>query len=281
MRSSSSTASTYSVPVLCAVVLGASLLGAGVGWWIGVASSPLVVIEEAECAERAPAAAEDPASRLQPVDPEVAESIQESLLSGFELAAKLGALEALAEQASRSGLAPREIAGVAVDGVPEADLPILTGMLAGVEADELAEIEDPRGFARRLAELAIEAEVEGAGEDAIDAPIELLFASDEEIQNPHVVATRSFAPDAGEIFAIARTRDLEDTQLMVRWARIGHPDLLALEPMTVDASSNWSAASHRRSGRWLEGRYQVSLYSFDGEMKPLASAVFSVKSPEQ
>jgi hypothetical protein len=261
--------------LLCAVALAAALPGGAIGAWIGLVASPGVAVGPADCS--VPPTPD--VDSLAGLDPWLIGAVDDSLHSGVQLAARLDSVEHQAARLNRHGLTPREGAITAVEGLGESDLKIIASMLAGLEDDDLVELQDLRGFASRLTEIAIEGELEGVSGDEIeiDTPLELLFAAEEEIQNPRLVAAREFSSETHRIFAIVRTRDVSDRRLMVRWARVDRPHILELQSQPVSPTSNWTAFAHAPHGSWRAGRYQVSVYGFDSEMKPLASQTFTVE----
>jgi len=266
------------LPVVVGSTIVATAIGAVLGWWIGVASSPLIGVETDECATASPTEPGPTSGTVAFGDPEAADALEQALLTNLQLAAKLESLERLAEEAHDQGLTPAEAAAVVISGLRDSDLSVLAGMLTGMGADELAEVDDLRGFTRRLAAVAIEGELEGArgGEPAAGGFVAPIFATEVEIRNPHVVASTTFQPDTSRIVAMIHTRDFEDRSLMVRWSRTDQPEVLGLQSLAVTANSDWTATAHQRSGGFASGSYLVSVYSRDAAMDPVASGSFVV-----
>jgi hypothetical protein len=263
--------------LLLAVAVCTGLLGGALGWWVGAASSPIVAVAPGECPEPEEVAVQGADAERMP-NAAMIEALERSLQNALMLASRLDSLERLSDEVDRQGLATAEAADLLIDGMRDADLPILARMLSGLSEHELDQLEDLRGFSRRLAEVTISGELgEAQAEAGSDrAVIQLLFSSEEELLNPSLVATDAFRSDSGPIFAIVRTGDLEDRTLMVRWARLDRPKVLSLRAHPVTAGSHWTALAQVPAGRWGVGRYRVSVYRLSAEMEELASAVYSV-----
>jgi hypothetical protein len=192
----------------------------------------------------------------------------------------VNSLEDLIDELGRENVEPREAVRRLIGQMNDDDLTTVISLAMRFGEDELAEVEDIRAFATRLADIAIEGTLEEAPDpDEAEGPMgAVLFSTVREEDDPESVAMDSFFENETEIFAHYPLPPEVDERLMLQWSRVDKPQMMVFRRHTPRRAGAYSVMSVRRGNGFAPGTYRVAIYQGDEEMAPLASGMYVVKA---
>ncbi len=254
---------------LCAI-----LVSGAVGWLIGQSTAPVIEIVEAvpvECEpERPPELAADGA-----VDEAMAEALELSLIDRWRLAARVDSLEALIEDFERSQITPYMAAEQVIGRMPPEDVERAVVAATGLLPFELEEIDDIQAYAMRLVDVALEGLTDDSADRARDEPMApVYFSTDRATGEGSAPRASSFDADAPRIYAHFST---EHSRVTVKWMRLDRAEILLLKRQSVDTSPRSGWVALERAGAWKQGTYQVTVYTGDEAVTPIAEGRYTVQ----
>ena len=259
------------------------VVAGGLGWWIGRSSVPLISLTSTDCPT--PGVGDEPLkddAGPSASEVELAEALDTSLLSMLQLAAQVDSLEQVIEDFERQGIDPKTAARGLIKGMSEDDVDLIVGLVTRMNDEELDEIEDIRGYATRLSDIAID----GTFDETVE-PTEydgtILFGSERDEHDPASVAAEVFLPDTQRIFAMVPMPEGGTKRVTVKWARVDRREILRLRRRTIATSAPYmSFFLPRPSTRgWSPGLYRVTVYTGDEAMTLLAEGTYSVTEPPE
>jgi hypothetical protein len=161
----------------------------------------------------------------------------------------------------------------------ERELGTILDVATGFRSDELANMENVRGFAERLADIAIEGVLEDADEEdsAANAPGRVLFATEREHDYPEEVAQTIFSPDDDEIFAIIPMEGQDDGRILLKWIRLEDRKILYFRRRHLAANTRYDTRGLSMPIGWEPGTYQVTVYSGNEALEPIAAGSYLVQ----
>ena len=193
----------------------------------------------------------------------------ESWLSGLRLAARVDSLEALVEEMSADDVS--QAVDASISRMSDRDLESVLASTIHLSREEIEDVRDLRAFAKRLAEIAME--------DTL-LPTDLAAGADRVVftTSPRFDDTRSHF-DAGEerIYAVFPTDYFDQEQVMVKWYRRDHPEILLLQRYPIVVGDEYGHVWLEPNRGWEQGQYKVDVYSGDETMALVASGNYSVQ----
>lgn len=185
-----------------------------------------------------------------------------------------GALEALQSESDD----PRRSLERAIAASSDAELAAIVSAITRIDEEELLASEDLRPFASRLVDVALD----GLDGPSSEPPPErrVLFAETTRDFDPDESAREAFPADQGRIFAMVELNQHRGGRVMVKWLNTETGRIHSLQSMPHDASRPlWSYLG--RNDDWDPGRYEVSFYTQDAEMRLLGRGEFTVFDPRE
>lgn len=254
----------------------AFVAGIGVGRWIGGG-------EPSPPSVRATGLSTPPLAQEQP-NPGGSESqTRESQTRGLEVPVPDGALQndSVPDPATYAGN-PAEALGAVIDTLRDDEIIAALSTATGMEAEDLRDVRDLRALAQRMSEVALEGLVGGAETPARD--LDTVYFSEEALSGDPSggdrAKPRTFSGKE-PILATFSTADYPDERVFMKWTRLDDPELVLFRPYPVTPGARSSEVWLRPKSNLRPGRYKVTFYSGDEAMRPLASGLYSVPSPDK
>jgi hypothetical protein len=252
----------------------ALLIGLGIGGWFGVraGSSPLIGL-----AARLPELAEKGRQeRAGDVEPAPSDPGFDSWMMALALAAKADSLEGVIDELKSRDLEPRDLVRGAITEMDEREISSAISMVTAFDSDDLAEVQDMRAFATRLADIAMAGTLTEADEPSEDSS-EIFFAERAPRRGEGAESHSVFPTDSRRIYAVFRTDQISDDVVMLKWFRTDRPKILLFRRYTINPRDDYGWVWLDKQGDWSEGTYQVDLFLGDEEMPHLAVGRFEVR----
>ncbi len=142
-------------------------------------------------------------------------------------------------------------------------------------AEELDEISDLRGFAERLATIALSGVVTPPADFPAQAE-HVEFSRTVGVDNTPGLASEVFYSDAGRIYAVFPTDRYDRDTVLVKWQRMDRPQLLVFDRYDISAEDTYSYVWLNQPGGWSEGSYEVTMYAADESLEPIAAGAYDV-----
>jgi len=198
------------------------------------------------------------------------------LLHGF--ATRVTSLESLLEEAERRNLDAGSVARSAVAGLSDRQLQAILGRTLRLTPEELAEVDDVRAYANRLAEVAMAGVFEPG---SVDDPSETdaasaFFASDLDPEDPESLAEHAFMSDARRIYAVFPLSDAARGKVMLKWYRTDSPELILFRYFQAPANEPYGWIWREQADGWPPGDYRVDVFSGDVDVALIARGRFTV-----
>lgn len=141
--------------------------------------------------------------------------------------------------------------------------------------EELDGMRDVRGFAERLAAIALSGVVAASSELPPRADA-VTFARSVGADNAPASASEHFYSDAGRIYAVFPTDRYGRDSVLVKWQRLDRPELLVFDRYPIRAEDAYSYVWMNQPDRWDPGSYEVTMYAADETLEPIAVGGYDV-----
>lgn len=204
--------------------------------------------------------------------------------SNLEAALRLRAIEGLLHALARHDVPPSRLAAELAARIDEESLYALIDGLAGLSPYHLQGVSDVRRFASRLAALALGGTFEPL--DEIDTEEgggvgEVLFSSEQELEDPARVAAEVFPADVPVIHALIPIGEHADAQTVLKWIRLDPPEIVVFRRLALFTPGEPFYAYYpygiRREAARRPGRYRVSVHLADDALTPIAAGAYTVE----
>jgi len=205
-------------------------------------------------------------------------------------AARQELLEALMEQAgddprldlirmlTRLSSDPTRVLGPIIDAMSQQELMTSISSFSDISPEKLKESPDPKAFARRLAELAMEGLIQvpaGQGPDLQN----VTFSEDGPSGSDEHVQFTSFAGD-GRILATFPMGEYEKTEVFVKWTRVDDPKIMLFNHYPIKPDADFNYVWLRPKDGWESGEYRVDFYTADDALTPIAGGWYLVDAAQ-
>jgi len=107
----------------------------------------------------------------------------------------------------------------------------------------------------------------------------VLFSDSPEVVNGSGAARSHFDAEPRTIHAVFPTAGIETSAVMVRWARIDSPNILAFDRYAISPGQQQGLLSVDRGAGWDPGRYRVDVFTGDERMTQIAAGEYVVDEP--
>lgn len=162
----------------------------------------------------------------------------------------------------------------AIDHFNEEELEVIIRSYTKLAPHDYPEGVDLHDFVKRMGELYYQDPLEGS-ETSLDAGF-IDFDSQIQTDNMTKVATDNFSADTKRIYASFDTSNYTKGSVMVKWSRIDSPEVLIFDKYRVNRSMDSNYIWLEPPDGWQNGKYQVSIYSLEDNLSPLATGVYGV-----
>ena len=171
--------------------------------------------------------------------------------------------------------ASAELIGGFIAGLSDLELIDTVSSTALFSEAELEEISDVRGFAERLASIALSGVVTPPAEIPREAmPVE--FSTSVEPDNTPTVPSEVFGSDSDRIYAVFPTDQYGSDSVLVKWQRLDQPELLVFDRYPIGAIDRDSYVWLSQPEGWSEGAYEVTIYAAEESLDPIAVGSYQV-----
>ncbi|HIG00978.1 MAG TPA: hypothetical protein EYQ66_06680 [Myxococcales bacterium] len=256
----------------------AFVAGIGVGRWMG-GGEPSPPSVRATGLSGPPIAQESP-------NPGGSESPNTLRPNTLRVPAPSGAPQAAPAVPDRPGFAgdPAAALGAVIDSLRDDEIIAALSTATHMDPEELRDVRDLRALAQRMSEVALEGLVGGAETPASD--LDTVYFSEEALSGDPPSGDRAPAKPrtfSGKepILATFSTAEYPDERVFMKWTRLDDPELVLFRPYPVTPGARSSEVWLRPESNLRPGRYKVTFYSGDETMRPLASGLYSVPSPDK
>ena len=179
---------------------------------------------------------------------------------------------------------PAAALGAVIDSLRDDEIIAALSTATHMDPEELRDVRDLRALAQRMSEVAMEDLVGGAESPASD--LDTVYFSEEALSGDPPRGDRAPAKPrtfSGKepILATFPTADYPDERVFMKWTRLDDPELVLFRPYPVTPGARSSEVWLRPKSNLRPGRYKVTFYSGDETMRPLASGLYSVPSPDK
>ncbi len=172
--------------------------------------------------------------------------------------------------------ASAELIGGFIAGMSELELIDSVSSTALFSEAELEEISDVRGFAERLASIALSGVVTPAA--AIPPQAMLVeFSTSVEPDNTPTAPGEVFGSDSDRIYAVFPTDQYGSDSVLVKWQRLDQPELLVFDRYPIGAIDRDSYVWLSQPEGWSEGAYEVTIYAAEESLEPIAVGSYQVE----
>lgn len=251
-------------------------MGALLGGWRGYTSTPLIRMPTTDCpalpARSAGVQSADQGDTL-------GELIGESWAENLELAGRIGTLERLLDELHERGVAPSTLAKAAIARMSDEQIYLVLDRVSSIRRHHLAEIQDLRAFATRLAEIGLSGTlVDGDGQEAEPGSGAIYFSSERYPEGSETIARTRFSSDERSIYATIDVGPREGEPILLKWIRVDDPQIIMLRRLKLYSGDreHLSFGMHRDIAR-EPGDYLVEVYSGDEALEPIARGSYAVE----
>lgn len=195
----------------------------------------------------------------------------------WSLAARSQGLEGLLEEMQNEAGDPRAALDQAIASSSDQELATIVAAITRIDEDDLLTNGDLRPFASRLVDVALD----GLDGPSVEPPPDeqVFFTATTRDFDPGQMAQTAFPSDQGRIFAMIELGQHDGGRVMVKWLNTETRRIHSLQTMTHETGRPlWSYLS--KSGTWDPGRYEVSFYTQDAQMRLLGRGAFVVVDRE-
>jgi len=179
---------------------------------------------------------------------------------------------------------PAAALGAVIDSLRDDEIIAALSTATHMDPEELRDVRDLRALAQRMSEVAMEDLIGGAADPGSD--LDTVYFSEEALSGDPPSGDRAPAKPrtfSGKepILATFPTADYPDERVFMKWTRLDDPELVLFRPYPVTPGARYSEVWLRPDSNLRPGRYKVTFYSGDETMRPLASGLYSVPSPDK
>jgi hypothetical protein len=259
--------------------LGAFVVGGVLGHSAGRSTDPLIRIAGAPC--------EDVTGEQPQVSDALLAILGRSLAGNLELAARVGALERLAEDVREQHLSVDRLVAAALEEMSEEQIESALRDWVRLRDSQLAPIEDIRAFATRLAVVALqdtlieedgEGDRAGADEGDDEGRATVYFATERELERPSAAAETIFPDGTSSLYAIFAADRHDGAPAIFKWVRTDRPRLIMFRRLTMHAGDRVYDSFGIHGGAALSpGQYRVTLHAADESLEPIASGRYEIR----
>ncbi len=172
--------------------------------------------------------------------------------------------------------ASAELIGGFIAGMSELELIDTVSGTALFSESELEEIADVRGFAERLARIALSGVVTPPAEIPARA-MQVEFSTSVESDNTPTAPSDAFGSDSDRIYAVFPTDQYGLDTVLVKWQRLDQPELLVFDRYPIGAVDRDSYVWLGQPEGWSEGSYEVTIYAAEESLDPIAVGSYEVE----
>ncbi len=169
-----------------------------------------------------------------------------------------------------------ELIGGFIAGMSEFELIDTVSGTALFSEAELEEISDVRGFAERLASIALSGVVTPP-EQIPSQAMQVEFSTGVGLDNTPTAPSDAFGSDSDRIYAVFPTDQYGLDSVLVKWQRLDQPELLVFDRYPIGAVDRDSYVWLGQPEGWNEGAYEVTIYSAEESLAPIAVGSYEVE----
>ena len=170
---------------------------------------------------------------------------------------------------------PTEVVGVAIDAMSDRELRSALTSLTNLTEDNLDEVRDLRGFAQRLAAVAMNGVVSRETPEAPNRLADVQFSRSVDVDNAAELPQEYFAGDE-RIYAVFPMEEYREDEVFVKWYRSDDPEILLFDRYQIQQESGKNYVWLENENGWPEGEYTVEFYSSDETMEKVAAGRYFV-----
>ncbi len=141
--------------------------------------------------------------------------------------------------------------------------------------EELDDMSDVRGFAERLAEIALAGVVTPQAAPS-PAAQQVEFSTTVEADNSATLPSGVFSADADRIYAVFPTDQYVRDSVLAKWQRLDQPELMIFDRYPIHSRERHNFVWMSPPEGWTEGSYEVTIYSTDEMLDPVAVGAYDV-----
>lgn len=169
---------------------------------------------------------------------------------------------------------PARLLGIIIDTMSDRELTASISSLTDIAAEKVTESGDPKAYARRLAELAMEGLLQVQSDPS--PSVKNVTFSEEVVGTAGRPTTLTNFSGDGRILATFPMGDYGRDEVFVKWTRVDDPKILLFNhyPIKSDAETNY--VWMRPEDGWDPGEYRVDFYTADDSLTPIAGGWYVV-----
>ncbi len=172
--------------------------------------------------------------------------------------------------------ASAELIGGFIAGMSELELIETVSGTALFSEAELEDISDVRGFAERLASIALSGVV-APPEEIPPQAMQVEFSTSVESDNAPTAAREVFGSDSDRIYAVFPTDQYGLDSVLVKWQRLDQPELLVFDRYPIGARDRDSYVWLSQPDGWNQGAYEVTIYAAAESLDTNAGGIYEVE----
>lgn len=201
-------------------------------------------------------------------------------------AAQKEALDALVDEAgddpradllrtlARFSSDPAQVLGIIIDTMSDRELAASISSLTEIAPEKIEESDDPKAYARRLAELAMEGLLQVQGTDGPTLKNVTFSEEAAGVVDGPAELTR-FSGD-GRILATFPMGDYGQDEVFVKWTRVDDPKIMLFNHYPIKANADTNYVWMRPKEGWDPGEYRVDFYTADDTLTPIAGGWYMI-----
>ena len=183
---------------------------------------------------------------------------------------------ALAQKLAGWSSDPAAVVGSVIDGMNEDEITVILSSLTSLKKEKLEEVEDLPGYAKRLAELALNDLSEEV--DYNDPDLREVYFSLEPNPESAVEEQRGrFGAEKSRMHAILPMNDYDRDSVFVKWTRESDQQVMLFDRYPIRQSEEYNWVYLEPNDGWQKDGYTVSFISDDEEMTLLGTGDFIVE----
>jgi hypothetical protein len=202
-------------------------------------------------------------------DTDLESALMETWSTNLKLAARINSLESLVESMNSEDVS--QAVETSISQMTDRELESVLASTIRLSREEIEEVGDLRGFAKRVAQIAMDDTL--VPTDGPSGGDRVVFG-----RRPEPAGDRSQF-DAGEarIYAVFPTDYLDQDKVLVKWYRRDRSEILLLQRYPIVAGDDYGHVWLEPDRGWEQGNYKVDIYSGDESMALLASGNYRVQ----
>jgi hypothetical protein len=172
---------------------------------------------------------------------------------------------------------PTEVIGVVVDAMTRKELIASVSSFTDISPEKLKNSADPKAFAQRLAQLAMEGLLHTGPEPTQAASVIFTDGLVPPVDGEVPAGVRKIIGD-GPVLASFPMGSYENDEVFVKWTRVDDPKIMLFNHYPIRPEQDFNYVWLRPKEGWEPGEYQVNFYSADDTMTPLAEGRYVIDS---